>query len=64
MTQPELDKKLDKALQDFSSQMRSTYPEDDFSPATKSDICECSRQVFYLMDEFRNEISKYLKTEK
>jgi len=62
MTKSQLDKKLDKALQDFSNQMRTTYPEDDFSPATKSDISECSRQVFYLMDDFRKSISEYLKS--
>ncbi len=57
-----LDKKLDTALSDFSSEMRSQFSDYSKEQATEADIAELSRQVFYLVDTFRKEIISFLKS--
>lgn len=61
MTKNQLDQKLTSALQDFSEEIRSNYPEGSNTPATYGDINEVARQAFYVMDEFRRDILEYLK---
>ena len=62
MSTAELKKELDKVLKDFSERVRSTYPEDSKTPATEGDICELGRQMFYVLDEFKQNIIKYLES--
>lgn len=62
MTINELEKKLDKALDDFSSEIRSEYDDYSKTPANSGDIATIARQTFYTLDEFKKEIIKYLKS--
>lgn len=55
-----LDKHLSESLESFSKEISLRYPEGDKSPVTASDINELGRQVFYLADDFRNQIIDYL----
>lgn len=57
-----LDKKLDKALTDFSEEIRLNYRDGDKTPATNGDVSELARQTFYALDTFRKEIIVYLKS--
>lgn len=60
MTVSRLDTDLKKILDDFSNEIRSNYQEDSSKPVTEHDINELARQTFYIMNEFRKEIVKYL----
>ncbi len=64
MTTEELDKKLKEALDNFSEEIRGTYEEYDRAPATKDDIHNLARHTFYALDTFRQEIKKYLDSNK
>lgn len=57
-----LDKKLDKIVMDFASEIQLNYHDGDQTPAAKEDISELARQTFYALGEFRKEIIAYLKT--
>ncbi len=61
MTINELSKKLDKALDDFSSQIRAEYPESSQVPAKEQDIGILANRLFYTMSEFKDSIIEYLK---
>ncbi len=61
MTIDTLERRLDKALFDFSEDMRSQYDEESARPATHADISECARQAFYVMFEMKKSIIAYLK---
>lgn len=60
MTVSQLDADLKKILDDFSNEIRSNYQEGSSKPVTEHDINELARQTFYIMNEFRKEIVKYL----
>lgn len=58
----ELEKNLDKVLNDFSSEIRSEYDDYSKTPANNGDIATVARQTFYTLNEFKKEIIKYLKS--
>lgn len=61
MTIDELNRVLEKAVNDFSDGIHPNYPEGSSKPVTEHDINELARQTFYAMDEFRKNVVKYLK---
>lgn len=61
MTIEELDENLTKALADFSETMRAQYEEGDQTAATKSDVHNVAREMFYAMHEMKKHIIAYLK---
>ena len=61
MTIEELDENLTKALADFSETMRAQYEEGDQTTATKSDVHNAAREMFYAMHEMKKHIIAYLK---
>lgn len=63
MTIHELEKELDKAVIDFSDEIRSEYRDASKNPATEGDISELARQTFYALDSFKASIIKYLKSQ-
>lgn len=62
MTIRELDQRLTVALDDFSSEMRSQYDDYSKEPVVSGDIAQLSRQTFYVLNEFKKEIIKYLES--
>lgn len=60
MTTQQLDQKLKEIQNDYSEQIRSSYPENSSEPVTKADIHELARQTFYVLDTFRTNIIDYL----
>ena len=64
MTIRELDQRLTVALDDFSSEMRSQYDDYSKEPVVSGDIAQLSRQTFYVLNEFKKEISKYLESKR
>lgn len=56
-----LEENLDKALQDFSSAIRSEYDDYNQSHATNADISTLARHTFYALEEFKKEIIIFLK---
>lgn len=60
MTVSQLDTDLKKILDDFSNEICSNYKEGSSKPVAEHDINELARQTFYIMNEFRKEIVKYL----
>ena len=61
MTIDELSKKLDDSLVEYTETMNAMYEEADHTPATKDDIHNLSREAFYVLNTFKNEIISYLK---
>lgn len=61
MTIEELDENLTKALADFSETMRAQYEGGDQTTATKSDVHNVAREMFYAMHEMKKHIIAYLK---
>ncbi len=61
MTISELNSFLEKAMDDFSSGIRTNYDEGSANPVTEHDINELARQTFYTLDEFRKKIVQYLE---
>lgn len=59
----ELEQKLDKALIDFSDDLGHRYDDYDNTSAVKSDISQVARQTYYAMNEFKNEIIKFLRSQ-
>ncbi len=57
-----LEEKLDKAINDFSDEIRSEYDDYDKTPANYGDIATVARQTFYTLNEFKKEIIEYLKS--
>lgn len=62
MTIRELDDHLRDAVSNFSDEIRSQYDDYSKDAALKGDIAELSRQTFYALDKFREEIINYLKS--
>lgn len=62
MTIRELDQRLTMALDDFSSEMCSQYDDYSKEPVVSGDIAQLSRQTFYVLNEFKKEIIKYLES--
>lgn len=57
----ELEKELDEAITDFSSEIRFQYHEGSRNVVNETDINELARQTFYALDRFKDSIIKYLK---
>lgn len=62
MTVKDLEKEFDKSLKEFSEQVRSNYPEGSKTAATEGDICELGRQAFYVLNEFKKSLIKYIES--
>lgn len=61
MTENQLNTALNEALENYSKEIRSIYKEGSREQATEHDINELARQTFYVLDEFRKAIVKYLE---
>lgn len=61
MDKSELERKLDEAIQLFSDEIHSQYPEGSKEPVTSDDINEMGRQVSYLLNDFKKIIVEYVK---
>ncbi len=62
MSTNDLKKELDKALTDFSEEIHGKYAEGSKTPATEGDINELGRQTFYVLDQFKDALIKYLNS--
>lgn len=60
MTKLQFQEKLDKALNDYSSEILLNYKECGKTPVTEGDIVELSRQTLYALSEFEKAILEYL----
>lgn len=61
----ELDKKLGEALQTFSEEIKSDINRDNpREELNYYDYEQLARQVFYMVDDFRQNIIKYLESQK
>lgn len=60
MNKAQLKVKLDKALYDFSDEIKLNYKDGGEAPVNESDISELARQTFYALSEFEKAILEYL----
>ena len=58
----ELDKELEKAIENFADMVKTNYEEYSDKPATHGDICELSRQTVYALGDMKDAIIKYLES--
>ncbi len=61
MTLQDLEKRLDKATDDFAAEISGKYGNLEDKPVSDIDINELARQTFYAMREFKSAIIEYLK---
>ena len=62
MTTRELNQRLEKVLNNFSSEIQREYDDYSKEPVTGGDLSQLSRQTFYALDDFRKEIIQYLES--
>ena len=62
MTINELDKELEKAIENFADMVKTNYEEYSEKPATHGDICELGRQTTYALFDMKAAIINYLKS--
>ncbi len=60
MTTKELDKKLNAIIDEFTSEIRSRYPEGKRTSIDSDDLNELARQTSYALSYFKDEIISYL----
>lgn len=61
MNNKSLDEKLDKSIDTFINEINIRFPEDRHDNLTTEDIRDFSKQIAYLLDDFRKNIIDYLK---
>lgn len=57
-----LEANLTKAIEGFKDEMQLNFKENSNAPATHSDLDEIARHAYYAMNDMKNEIIKYLKS--
>lgn len=59
MTKSQLEQNLNEILERFKNELPEINPYDN-SPATRSELLEANKQVFYALNDFKNQILQYI----
>lgn len=63
LTTKELDGALETALNNFKSEIKLTVSDEyGKNPITEGDAVEIAKQTFYVLDDFKDKLIEYLKT--